>query len=285
MLALPAPPRPEPLVVHVGAPRSTGSGKSTRSAEAPWVKSPRTELDESTLSLRARELTQDRKELEELRLSLEVREGRLVSREEALKTKENSFAQRLRDTRNQYRAECVTLTTRLSYESDQLRNEASLLRQAQQSEQDALLVAQKRLQSETLQSEGTVLSEELHLGVEESHLRAAVTRLQQTALEEQRQFNQELAFLRTEATAHSTRCREVENKAAHDRDAVQKQAYQEVTALRAELSAHQGRQSPSARTETCLRSEVAELQAQLATPQSDPEQVVSLRAKVAGLRG
>ena len=93
----------------------------------------------------------------------------MTSREETLKSKENSFAQRLRDTRNQYRAECVTLTTRLSHESDQLRNEASLLRQAQQSEQNALLVAQNRLRSEALQSEGTVLSEELHLSGEESH--------------------------------------------------------------------------------------------------------------------
>ena len=91
--------------------------------------------------------------MEERLFGFEVREGRLTSRGEALKNKEDSFSQRLRDTRNHYRTEVVTLTTRLSQESLQLRNEASLLRQAEQEADFQFQAAKNASQAEASQSE------------------------------------------------------------------------------------------------------------------------------------
>ena len=47
VLTLPAPPQAEPLAAQVATSRSAASGKSARSGEAPWAKSPRTELAEN----------------------------------------------------------------------------------------------------------------------------------------------------------------------------------------------------------------------------------------------
>ena len=55
-----------PPALPAKAPRSPGSGRSRSSEEsvAPWVKTPRQDLDSGTLTTRAKELAQERKDLE-----------------------------------------------------------------------------------------------------------------------------------------------------------------------------------------------------------------------------
>ena len=93
------------------------------------MKAARHDVSEDTLNTRAREQAQEQRELDDQRCNLEVREGRLSGKEEQ---KEDCFAQRLREACKHYRAEVVTLTGRLTQEGTQLRQEATLLRQAEQ---------------------------------------------------------------------------------------------------------------------------------------------------------